>query len=46
MKTFKLVCIALVLFTAVPMAAQSEDSSSNFTAEQIINNYFENTGGM
>jgi hypothetical protein len=46
MKTFKLVCIALVLFAAAPITAQSEDSSSNFTADQIINNYFENTGGM
>jgi hypothetical protein len=46
MKTFKLLFIALVLFSAVPMTAQSETSSSSFTADQIIDNYFENTGGM
>ncbi|MFT5436380.1 MAG: hypothetical protein ACI840_001027 [Ulvibacter sp.] len=46
MKTFKLVFIALVLFAVTPMTAQSEDSASNFTADQVIDNYFENTGGM
>ena len=46
MKNFKLVFIALALFAAVPMTTQSEDSASNLTADQIINNYFENTGGM
>jgi hypothetical protein len=46
MKIFKLVFIVIILFAAVPMMAQTEDSSSNFTADQIIDNYFENTGGM
>lgn len=46
MKNFKLLLSTLVLLAVAPMTAQSDDSSSNFTADQIIANYFENTGGM
>jgi hypothetical protein len=38
MKTLKTLFIALVLIAATPLTAQ--------TADEIINNYFENTGGM
>lgn len=46
MKTIKLVFIAFVLFAVSPMAAQSDESSPNIEVDEIINNYFENTGGM
>lgn len=38
MKTFKFLLITLILLVAAPLKAQ--------TADEIINNYFENTGGM
>ena len=38
MKTLKTLFIAILLVAVMPMSAQ--------TADEIINNYFENTGGM
>lgn len=38
MKTFKLLLITFIVLIAAPLKAQ--------TADEIINNYFENTGGM
>ena len=47
MKTVKTLFIALLVLVVSPMVtAQSADTATSITADEIIANYFENTGGV